>query len=481
MGQHRQPHLLLLLTVATVFGACAGPAEEEVVACLTGGVWHGVLGEADYLYEIARGEDGSLGGTAHQVVDGRELTEAPIRSVAIDGAEIEMELTIPAYRGTLDLSRQVIRGGHPDAPRYRELDLTRVAVADWPMIRHRLHPDGAPPRLWSPPPVLDDGWPTAAPAEVGLDPAAAEATLAAIIGGDAGSIHSFLVVRNGRLVVEEYFHGWQRDDLHRLASCTKSVSSLLVGIAIDQGDLAGVEAPLLDFFPDHDTSVASGWGEARLEHVLTMSLGLDWSDAEAERFPPLDVDRHADVLGRGFAATPGSRWRYVSRDIDLLSAVLRRATGVHADVFAAEHLFVPLGMTAWDWEEARSRGYPAMSGTLKLRPRDFAKLGQMVLDEGSWRGRQIVSAAWISESTRHHHGDPAFAEKYGYLWWRLEDPDEPPHVLIYAAGKGTQYIFVVPDYDMVIVTTGGNEYNGQQMAIMGVAKEHLQPGIDVGS
>ena len=329
--------------------------------------------------------------------------------------------------------------------------------------------------MWTQPAEREDGWVTGAAADVGIDPIAVEQAVAAIQAGEAGNMHSLLLVRDGTLVVEEYFHGWGADDLHGLASCTKSVSSLLVGIAIDLGYLDGVDLPLLDFFPERATGAGAGWEGIRLEHLLTMSTGLDWTDQEADQFAPPGGDRLAEVLARNVEREPGTRWRYVSRDTHLLSGVILNATEMHADVFAAEFLFAPLAITTWNWETNKYGGHPSMSGTLEMLPRDMAKLGQLVLDEGSWKGQPVVSSEWIRESARIHIVPP-LSDGYGYLWWMFDEP--APGGIVYATGIGSQFIAVVPDLDLVVVTTGGNEFNSKHQAILEVLRRTLMPGVN---
>jgi CubicO group peptidase (beta-lactamase class C family) len=331
-----------------------------------------------------------------------------------------------------------------------------------------------PTNVWTRPEERGDGWKTGTPAEVGIDPAAIDATIRAILADEAGAMHSLLVIRDGTLVVEEYFHGWQADDLHRIASCTKSVSSLLVGIAIDRGEIEGVDVPLLEFFPERRAAAGEGWGAIRLEHLLTMSMGLDWSEREANAFTPPGKDRFTEVLARDVRTKPGTQCRYVSRNTNLLAAVIRQATGLHADLFAAERLFGPLGIESWDWENNKYEGHPGMSGTLELRPRDMAKLGQLVLDEGSWQGRKVVSPEWIRESTRAHFHPTADAE-YGYLWRGFDEPQ--PGGIDFALGMGSQFIAVVPALRLVIVATGGNDYNDKLMTLFDVCERNLLPGI----
>jgi CubicO group peptidase (beta-lactamase class C family) len=329
---------------------------------------------------------------------------------------------------------------------------------------------------WSSPDDGEEDWDVGTPEAVGIDRAAVERLVSAIIAGEAGAIHSLLLVRDGVLVVEEYFHGWGPDDLHRLASVTKSISSLLIGIAIDRGEIEGVDVPVLQLLPDRAEGAGAGWESIQLKHLLTMSMGLDWNDREAQQFTPPGEDRFADVLARAGALEPGTSWQYVSRNVNLLAPIILNATGMYADVFAAERLFAPLDIDAWDWEGNRYNGHPGMSGTLMMRPRDMAKIGQLVLEKGIWKGQQVVSPGWISESSRFHM-IPPFADGYGYLWWLFDEP--APSGMVYANGIGSQFIAISPDLDLVLVTTGGNDYNEMmQAAIFSVVRRTLLPGID---
>jgi CubicO group peptidase (beta-lactamase class C family) len=441
------------------------------VELLTDGYWHCSLGSDDFIYDL-RPTNNGVGGTVHMIEAGRQKTETPITGVTLDGDDIEIRVaSFPPYHGKADLAAGRITGGHggAGAGRYSEMTLIKVEPADWPVASA-----GETSRSWSRPQARDDGWQVAEPADAGIEQEAVDKLLAAVLAGEAGAIHSLLLVRHGKLVVEEYFHGWKSDDLHRIASCTKSLSSLLVGIAIDDGSIDGVDVPLLGFFPERRSRAGEGWEEMTLEHLLSMTMDLDWNDREAESFAAPGVDRLAEVIERDVRKKAGSSWRYVSRNTNLLSAVILQATGKHADLFAAERLFGPLGIEQWDWENSKWKGHPGMSGTLKMRPRDMAKIGQLVLDDGAWEGEQLISPDWIRESTtmRQRHSEE---EQYGYLWWGFDEP-QPGGVKI-ALGLGSQYIVVAPDLDLVMVTTGGNDYNGKQPKILGVAKRHLLPGL----
>jgi CubicO group peptidase (beta-lactamase class C family) len=289
-------------------------------------------------------------------------------------------------------------------------------------------------------------------------------------------IHSLLVVRNGALVLEEYFHGYDRDDLHGIAACTKSVASLLIGVAIDRGRIEDVASPMLDFFPGERARAGEGWEQVTLEHVLTMSVGRSPEAWQRTGAVACAETPYHHVLTDDVTGVHGGTWRYGDRDVNLLAGVLLHATGRHADAFAGAALFEPLGIRTYDWSDGRKEGFPMMHGTLRLRPRDLAKLGALVLDDGTWRGRQIVSAEWIRASTEVRLRATR-REDFGYLWWIARPGGADDAGLIFASGWGSQLLYVVPSMDVVVVLTGGNQFNGKTSAPWPLLVEHLFPAV----
>jgi CubicO group peptidase (beta-lactamase class C family) len=309
---------------------------------------------------------------------------------------------------------------------------------------------------------------------VGLDPGALDSLVDAIVRGDAGLIHSLLVVRNGKLVLDEYFHGYTGDDLHRLASVTKSVSALLVGAALDRGSISSLDVPLLTFFPEDAPSAGPGWSRETLHHLLSMSMGLDWTPEEADSVHGTGEAFFRKVLARKVIDPPGTRWRYVNANVDLLAGVILRATGQHAEVFARDALFGPLEIRTYDWSYGREGGYDLMDGSLQLRPRDLAKIATMVARGGRWNGRQVIGRQWIDEFTREHFRTGQPLGGYGDLWWLGDLPtSQGAEPMIVANGWGSQFIVILPRLDMVIVTTGGNDDNGRHFDFGRVLARYL--------
>jgi CubicO group peptidase (beta-lactamase class C family) len=321
----------------------------------------------------------------------------------------------------------------------------------------------------------------AAPNAVGIDPARLEETVRAVARGEAGLLHSMILARHGKLVLEEYFHGYDRHDLHPIQSCTKSVASLLVGIAVDRGEIADLNAPVFEYFPEHADLRTPEWDAVTLRHLLTMSAGLDWSPREAFTVRGTGPKFFRRVLRRRVVEKPGTRWHYVGANVNLLAGVLHHAMDQHADEFADRYFFGPLGIREWDWDEGKVEGYPSMAGTLRLRPLDMAKLGQLVLNEGRWKGKQVVSSAWIRDSTARAMAirPGPDQDEYGYLWWRIPlSAEDASQSLIVASGWGSQFIHIAPPLDAVLVTTGGNNFNGRTFDLGAVLKRHLKPAFE---
>lgn len=329
------------------------------------------------------------------------------------------------------------------------------------------------------PPQTDDGWQTADPASVGLDVKKLEQAVARIHDGTYQNVHSLLVVKDGKLVFEEYFRGYtwdyadeqhrgdlvdfDRDTTHNLASVTKSFTSALIGIAIDQGFIRGVEETVFSFFPEHADLKDERKDRITLEHLLTMRSGLEWNEMElpysnnrndlVRLFSVPDPIEY--ILAKPLVAEPGTAWYYNGGNTNLLGEVIRQATGQRMDAFAAQYLFAPLGITTYEWDHINADMIHA-SGNLRLRPRDMAKFGYLYLNGGVWNGWQLISQEWVEASTQAHV-TPSWGGGYGYQWWlQTYDASSKDVEAFYAAGWGGQRIIVFPSLDMVVVFTGGN-------------------------
>lgn len=334
---------------------------------------------------------------------------------------------------------------------------------------------GQPNQACGSPSSIDDGWETASPDSVGMDDAQL-CGIAARLEQRATSVHSIVVVRHGKLVFEQYFSGddqpWGQPEgqheftattKHDMRSASKSVTSLLIGIAIDRKLIAGVDEPVLKFFPDYAAVKQAGWDAITLRHLLTMSSGIKWDETRAWTDPKNDephlvveADPLGYVLSRPVAAPPDVLWTYNGGGTELLGNIIERVSKKPLEAFAREALFQPIGITDVEWKTYKNGKIAAAAG-LRLRPRDAAKIGQLVLNRGQWNGRQIVSAEWIAQSITPrfqaigYFGSALF---YGYQWWMGRSLVGDKNIKWVAAfGWGGQRIFVVPELDLVMMTT----------------------------
>ncbi len=298
-------------------------------------------------------------------------------------------------------------------------------------------------------------WKTSTPEQQGID-SAALLKLFDEIQQKQLNIHSIVIARHGYIVAEAYWYPFLSSYKHVLYSCTKSVNSALVGVAIKQGKIDNVNHRVVDFFPERTIANKDARKQAMtLEHLLTMSSGMEWNETGVSISAPNNSNRQMIqskdwaqfVLDRPMKEEPGARFNYNSGGAHLISAILQKTTGLNELAFAQEYLFKPLGIADVSWTADPNGIYRGEDG-LELTPRDMAKIGYLFLKNGTWDGQQIVSADWVKQSSQKHIDTPD-AKDYGYQWW------VQPFGVYNAAGRGSQYIFVLNDLDMVVVFTSG--------------------------
>ena len=310
--------------------------------------------------------------------------------------------------------------------------------------------------------------PTAVPPEGAIDLAAPwVVTSPDLVGLDGNALfvagelaeriermRSLLVIRGGRLAYERYYGGWTADTLADVRSVTKSVVSTLVGIAIGQGHINGLNQPITDFLRSPEFAVDLDHAFINIGHLLTMTSGLSWAEGGVDEYNDWVIsDDHVDyVLSRPFDAQPGQAFVYNSAAVHLLGVVLEKATGMSLPQYADQVLFGPLGIGEREWESLTG-GYVNGGSGLDLRPRDLARFGQLFLQEG-WSGQEsILPGRWVAEATTRRiiglGGSGPFDDlSYGYLWWL--DGDQGAYL---AWGFAGQFVYVVPRLDLVVVAT----------------------------
>jgi CubicO group peptidase (beta-lactamase class C family) len=336
-------------------------------------------------------------------------------------------------------------------------------------------PGAAPSSAPNPPSASESYWPTAGwrtspPEAQGMD-SQKLAQLLQAIRQEQLNLHSLLIIRNGYIVSETYFQPYTAQTDHEVYSVTKSVVATLVGIAIDKRYIDSVNQPVASFFRG-DTFQQPGAGKdaMTLEDLLTMRSGLDWQeDDSAFRHMYQSSDWVRFVLDTPMREQPGQQFRYCSGCSHLLSAIIQRRTGMNTHDFAQQNLFEPLGIHSVTWEQDR-QGISIGGWGLQLTPRDMAKLGYLYLHAGKWDGQRIVSAMWVKAAVEPHTAtDSKLGLGYGYQWWTYR-----PLGAYAALGRDGQTIFVIPDRQLIIVTTA--EVNGHE-AIFKLIEQYIVPAV----
>lgn len=344
------------------------------------------------------------------------------------------------------------------------------------------------------PAKLDDGWECADLKDVGIDKEKILEAIDQITKGKYKDIHSLLIVKDGKLVLEEYFAAEGkiigpfvnqvfRDRVQMLASVTKSVNSALLGIAQEQGFITDLDAPAFELFPEYSDLIKDGKELIRVKHLLTMSAGFHWNELVIPYSNPRndamvmhqgkDLIRYC--LEKSMAKKPGEKFVYHSGLSVILGEILKRSVGVPGDKFAEEYLFKPLEISAYNWPTTHE-GLLKTGGGLALRPRDMAKFGQLYLNNGKWNEIQIVPEKWVKESTLAHI--KTTSGSYGYQWWlRSFDINDKKIDSFYAIGTGGQFIVVIPEFDMVLVSTAQNYDRGWSRRFYEMLGSYILPAV----
>lgn len=313
------------------------------------------------------------------------------------------------------------------------------------------------------PEQVDNGWRTSTLDAEGVDSDKINEMMGKILDGEIENIHGIVVIKNGKLVFEEYFDGFDRETKHRIFSASKSVTSILVGITIDRGMVRGVDTRIYEFFPEYEgTKWIDRKYDINLKQVLTMTAGLDWNDWQYPGYDRRDstnqMTRSGDwmefVFNRDSMQPAGSQFAYNNGLTILLGGIIKNTSGQNPIRFAEKNLFARLGISDYSWDKGGG-GIVNTAWGLSMKLRDMAKIGYLFLHKGQWNGRRIVSEDWVNESVKVHVNQDVFlGTGYGYQWWCGKSKINGQVVeTFYAAGHGGQYIFVCPALDCVAVVT----------------------------
>lgn len=315
------------------------------------------------------------------------------------------------------------------------------------------------------PPKLNDGWEVSSlEAEEINTEKIEEVTNQMLNEGKYPYVRSMIIVKNKKLVHEVYSPYHQRNTLHWLASITKTFTSTLIGIAIDKGYISSVNESVIKLLPEFSHAVEDlKFQNIKLKHLMSMTSGTDWNEsssynatANSEHIMVDTEDWMSYVLRQKVVHSPGTIFNYNTGGIHLLSAVIKSATGQYADEFAEKHLLHPLGIFGYQWNRD-PKGFPCTGGTdggLGLRTRDLAKFGFLILNNGIWQGKQIVSKKWIKEATRNHKPDHSLGRGYGYNWVpgsRMVEGKTIHYIATF--GYGGQFLIIFPEFDIIFALT----------------------------
>ena len=276
-----------------------------------------------------------------------------------------------------------------------------------------------------------------------------------INNGKYEHIHSIIITRKNKLVFEEYFHGYDRDYLHDIRSSFKSIASILYG-KVDSAPAKHLNDAILDYYPDYDPSDVRK-KNMTVHHALTMSTGLLLEDEDDMQWNNINWVDHK--LGLPLEHVPGEHYEYSSGGTNLLTGVIQQRAGKYLPLYLYEEVLIPMDIHHFQMRVSpMNRAY--LSGDFYLRPIDFTKFGLLVLNQGRFNEKQIVSAEWITQSTQPHiKGSYPKDTDYGYLWRLLKREVNGRSIsTIEAWGNGGQYLIIIPTLEMTITFTGGN-YN----------------------
>ena len=344
-------------------------------------------------------------------------------------------------------------------------------------------------------------WPTGDAKTAGMDAAALTAFDAEIASGKFGNIDNLTIVRHGKLIFDKryahdydkiygdqartrsplnaldftsqynYYNAWwhpwyRRGEVHTLQSVSKTITSIIIGVARTRKEFPDLDTPVMNFFdPAKVANVDERKKRLTIRHLLTMSDGIEWNESLPYTDPNnscIQMEASFDwikfVIDRPMSHEPGTRWNYNSGATELLAHIFTVATGKDIEDYAAQHLFTPLGIKQFYWKRTPT-GLVDTEGGVYLRPRDLAKLWYLFVKNGTWEGKQILSPEWIRESVK-----PAFdlnGAKYGYKWWLYPYGPENSKTAWAGNGFGGQLPMAFPEYDMVVVYTAWNVNNNK--------------------
>lgn len=337
-------------------------------------------------------------------------------------------------------------------------------------------------------PVANVNWQPAVAGDWPVSTAAAEAMDAALLqqafnqAAELNPMHGLLVLRNGKLVGEAYYHGQQRDSLQHLRSVTKTITMLMIGKAIELGAISSVHQPITDFFSEDYNEFLTDKADLTIAHLLDMSSGIDWDESTAQGYNNwvTATDQIGYVLQRPVVSVPGSSFNYNSGTSHLLSYIITKSTGLSLADFTEQYLFSPLGISQFNWETLHNSTTNGAAG-LTLRPRDLAKIAVLLQQQGRWQNQQIIAASWVIQASEVSQplNQPLGGLNltgYGRQWW-LGSVNAGDFQLGW--GFGGQFILTLPQQNLTVVLLQNFQAGvpGQTNAAMALIRQYILPAL----
>ncbi len=313
-----------------------------------------------------------------------------------------------------------------------------------------------------------------------------------IKNGSFGDIHSLMILRNDKIIFENYYADYTREDLHPIGASTQSIVSTLVGVMLKEHP----EVTLRDKIIDHLSNYASHFDDIpqkdqiEIRHLLSNTSGFWWEewgkpadDVSNDAYAmSISSDWVGAVLSTPMIREPGYEFNFNSGNGVLMAPLMEEITGMELEQYATEKLFNPLGITEWTWEKVPQNMVNASWG-LHLKPMDLAKIGYLFLQEGKWGDQQIFKEDWLATSSRPRASVTGYYN-YNYFWWsftnnanavfRLEEND-----VFFSWGDGGQFLFIIPHLDMVVVTTANNTPEDETLAVVMLRDYILESTNDI--
>lgn len=312
-------------------------------------------------------------------------------------------------------------------------------------------------------------------------------------------MNSIIISRGNNVLYERYFNGFTRDSLHDSRSSFKSITSILIGIAIDKGFIKGINQHITDFFQENKALRTDKLkSKVTIKDLLEMRSGIDCEEFNDTKICEDEMTQSKNwvkfSLDIPMKTSPGKQWSYSSVNPVICSGIIAKATGMSVAEFARKYLFDPLGISNYRWT-FDSTGNAMTAGSFYILPMDMLKIGQLIENKGVWNGKRIVSEEWIAESTKCDISIPGFSfmkssrskvgipqpTYYGFYWYRESlKTNDFAEDLLFASGNGGQYIFILKNLDLIVIFTQGNYNSYKAKQAFEILARYIIPAIKNG-